>query len=45
MWISYIWQVASLTIHAICLVTLMGVKIQWVVNGYCNSKIKLQAQL
>jgi len=26
---SYIWWVASLAMHATCLITLIGIKIQW----------------
>jgi hypothetical protein len=38
---SYIQWVAFLVIHATFPITLMGVEIQWVANGHCNSKIEL----
>jgi hypothetical protein len=42
---SYMRWVVSFVIHATCPITLMGVKIEWVANGHCNSNTKLQAQL
>jgi hypothetical protein len=42
MW-SYIWWVASLATHTTCLISFMGVEIQWIANGHYNSKIELQA--
>jgi hypothetical protein len=37
--------IVSLIIHATCPIALMGVKIEWVANGHCNSNTKFQAQL
>jgi hypothetical protein len=42
---SHIWWITSLATHVICLIAFMGVEIQWIANGHCNSKIELQIQL
>jgi hypothetical protein len=42
MWL-YIWWVSSFAIHVNCPITFMGVEIQWIANGHCNSKTELQA--
>jgi hypothetical protein len=35
-WLSY------LVVHVSCPIAFMGVEIQWVANGHCNSKTKWQ---
>jgi hypothetical protein len=40
---SYIQWVTFVATYANCLITHKGVKIQWIANGHCNSKYKLQA--
>ncbi len=36
---SYTWWVTFLVTRATCPITLIGVEIQWVANGHCNSKL------
>jgi hypothetical protein len=42
MWL-YIRWLSYIAIHVSCPIAFMGVEIQWVVNGHCNSKTELQA--
>jgi len=42
MWLFIRW-LSYLAIHVSCPIAFMGVEIQWVANGHCNSKIELQA--